>query len=102
MPTAFTCLDFADSAGTARQRLIAPFIRTWYPATMHVTLTPRGEELLEAALARGLGRSPAEVLECALENITREEPVLTEKEKQHRREAVDAMLAFNEKYHLTL
>jgi hypothetical protein len=78
------------------------FIQSWYPASMQVTLTPHGEELLEAALARGLGRSPEEVVERALENIAREEPVLTEEEKQRRRESVDAMLAFSEKYHLTL
>ena len=69
---------------------------------MQVTLTPHGEELVEAALARGLGRSPEEVIERALETIAREEPVLSEEEKVRRRQAVDAMRAFSEKHHLTL
>ena len=69
---------------------------------MQVTLTPHGEELLEAALARGLGRSPEEIVERALETIAREEPVLSEEEKERRRQAVDAMRAFGEKHHLTL
>lgn len=68
---------------------------------MQVTLTSHGEELLEAALARGLGRSPEEVIERALETIA-QEPVLSEEEKERRRQAVDAMRAFGEKHHLTL
>ena len=69
---------------------------------MQVTLTPHGEELLEAALARGVGRSPEEVVERALETIAREEPVLSDEEKECRRQAVDAMRAFGEQHHLTL
>ena len=69
---------------------------------MQVTLTPHGKELVEAALAHGLGRSAEEVVERALENIAREELVLTEEEKERRRQAVDAMLAFGQKYHLSL
>ena len=72
-----------------------------YPARMQVTLTPHGEELLEAALAHGLGRSPEEVVELALENIAKE-PIMSEKEVERRRQAVDAMRAFGEKHHLTL
>lgn len=36
---------------------------------MQVTLTPHGEELLKDQLARGLGRSPEEVVERALEKL---------------------------------
>lgn len=36
---------------------------------MQVNLTPHAEEIVEAALARGLGRSPEEVVERALETI---------------------------------
>src|ERR1043166_5085564 len=73
-----------------------------YPAPMQVTLTAHGEELLEAALARGLGRSPEEVVERALETIAREDAVLTAEEKERRREAVDAMGAFGEQHNLAL
>lgn len=69
---------------------------------MQVNLTPHGEELVQAALARGIGRSPEEVVERALETIGRQEPVLTEAEKVRRHQVVDDMLAFREKYHLTL
>jgi hypothetical protein len=69
---------------------------------MQVTLTPHGEELVEAALARGLGRSPEEVVERALETIAQEEPVLGSEEKERRRQAVDGMRAFGEKHHFTL
>ena len=41
---------------------------------MQVTLSPHGEELLAAALARGLGRSPEEIVERALETIAEQEP----------------------------
>ena len=41
----------------------------YYPTSMQVTLSPHGEELLQAALARGLGRSPEEIVERALETI---------------------------------
>lgn len=76
--------------------------RTCYPAPMQVTLSPHGEELVEAALARGVGRSPEEVVERALETIAGEDPVLSEEEKERRRQAVDAMRAFGDKHHLTL
>ena len=69
---------------------------------MQVTLTPHGQELVEAALDRGLGRTPEEVVERALETIARQDPVLSEEDKQRRREAVDAMLAFSKKHNLTL
>jgi hypothetical protein len=69
---------------------------------MQVTLTPHGEELVEAALARGLGNSPEEVIERALETVTGNEPALSEEEKERRRQAVDAMRAFGEQHHLTL
>ncbi len=69
---------------------------------MQVTLTPHGEEIVEAALARGVGRSPEEVVERALETIAPEAAVLSEEEKERRRQAVDAMRAFGEKHHLTL
>jgi hypothetical protein len=36
---------------------------------MQVTLSPHGRELVEAALARGAGRSPEEVVERALETF---------------------------------
>jgi hypothetical protein len=69
---------------------------------MRVTLTPHAEELVEAALARGLGHSPEEVVERALEKITHEELILSEEEAERRRQVVDAMLAFRDKHHLTL
>ncbi|MBV9503921.1 MAG: hypothetical protein JO323_02840 [Acidobacteriia bacterium] len=69
---------------------------------MQVTLTPHGAELVEAALARGLGRSPEEVVERALETIAGEGPVLDEEEKERRHQAVDGMRRFGEKHHLTL
>jgi DNA-binding MarR family transcriptional regulator len=69
---------------------------------MQVTLTPHGAELLEAALARGVGRSPEEVVERALETIAREDAVLSEEEKERRCQAVDGMRAFGETHHLTL
>src|SRR3954468_15646573 len=40
-----------------------------YSPPMQVTLTPHGEELLQAALARGLGNSPEEVIERPLETV---------------------------------
>ena len=69
---------------------------------MQVTLSRHGTEIVEAALARGVGRSPEEVVERALETIARAEPALSENERERRRQAVDAMLAFGEKHHLTL
>ncbi len=57
---------------------------------MQVTLTPHGAEVVQSALARGLGRSPDEIVERALDTIAREEPVVTEEERERRRQAVDA------------
>jgi hypothetical protein len=50
-------------------------------ASMQVSLTPHGEELLQAALARGLGRSPAEVIERALETVVEQAAPTTERKK---------------------
>ena len=69
---------------------------------MQVTLSPHSTEIVEAALARGLGRSPEEVVERALETIARQEPVVSEEERERRRQAVEAMRAFSERHHLTL
>jgi len=69
---------------------------------MTVNLTPHGQELLEAALARGIGRSPEEVVERALEATTGTANTPSEEERERRRQAVAAMLAFREEYHLTL
>ena len=69
---------------------------------MQVTLSPHGAEIVQAALAHGLGRSAEEVVERALEIIAREEQVLSEQERERRRQAVDAMRAFGEKHQLTL
>jgi hypothetical protein len=69
---------------------------------MTVHLTPHGQELLEAALARGLGRSPEEVVERALEAASSIENALSSEESERRRQAVANMLAFGEEYHLNL
>ena len=69
---------------------------------MTVNLTPHGQELLEAALARGLGRSPEEVVERALEAAAGGATILSDEERERRRQAVAGMLAFREEYHLTL
>ena len=69
---------------------------------MTVNLTPHGQELLEAALARGVGRSPEEVVERALEATTGTANTPSEEERERRRQTVAAMLAFREEYHLTL
>ena len=69
---------------------------------MTVNLTPHGQELVEAALARGVGRSPEEVVERALEATTGTANGLSAEERERRRQAVAAMLAFREEYHLTL
>ena len=68
---------------------------------MTVNLTPRGEDLLQAALARGVGRSPEEVVERALEAATGSKRTPSE-EREERRQAVAAMLAFSDEFHLTL
>ena|ERR1035438_4274383 len=70
------------------------------PMTLH--LSTYGQELLEAALARGVGRSPEEVVERALEAATGMESTLSNEELGRRRQAVASMLAFREEYHLTL
>ena len=54
------------------------------------------------ALARGLGHSAEEIVERALETVVRNEPALSEEEKERRRQAVDAMRAFGKKHHLGL
>jgi len=69
---------------------------------MTVNLLPHGQELLEAALARGVGRSPEEVVERALEVATGAAATLSEEERERRRQAVASMLAFREEYHLSL
>lgn len=70
------------------------------PMTVH--LSPHGQQLLEAALARGVGRSPEEVVERALEAATGAAATLSEEERERRRQAVASMVAFREEYHLTL
>ncbi len=72
---------------------------------MQVNLSPHSEEIIEAALSRGVGRSPEEVVERALETIAQEEAAPTGEERERQRHAVDAMRAFGEKHlkhHLTL
>lgn len=69
---------------------------------MTINLSPHGQELLEAALARGVGRSPEEVIERALESATSSAATLSEEERGRRWQAVAGMLAFREEYHLTL
>ena len=51
---------------------------------MTVQLSPHGQELLEAALARGVAAA------------------LSDEELERRRQAVASMLAFREEYHLAL
>src|SRR5450631_2281329 len=70
--------------------------------SMTVHLSTYGQELLEAALARGVGRSPEEVVERALEAASGMESTLSNEELERRRQAVASMLAFREEYHLTL
>jgi len=69
---------------------------------MTVTLTPHGEELLRAALDRGFGSSPTEIIEHALEAVTRSADELSLEERERRRQAVENLLAFGENYRLTL
>jgi hypothetical protein len=69
---------------------------------MTVHLSPHGQELLEAALARGVGRSPEEVVEWALEAASGVADALSDEERERRRQAVASMLAFREEYHLAL
>jgi len=69
---------------------------------MTVTLTPRAEELLEAARASGLGGSPEEIIERALEAVTHPLRELSAEERARRRQAVAAMQEFAETHQLTL
>jgi hypothetical protein len=48
---------------------------------MQVNLTPHGEDLVEAAIARGLGRSPEEVIERALETVAEQATPPAERKK---------------------
>lgn len=48
---------------------------------MQVNLSPHGAEIVEAAMARGLGRSPEEVVQRALENLAESEPAAAERKK---------------------
>ena len=54
---------------------------------MQVTLSPHGEELLQAALSRGFGGSPEEIVERALETIA-EQAAPTAEGKRTPAEAV--------------
>ena len=58
--------------------------------------------MLEAALARGMGRSPEEVVERTLEAATSRAAMISDEEREQRRQAVADMLAFRDEYHLTL
>jgi hypothetical protein len=69
---------------------------------MMVHLAPRAHELLEAALARGAGRSLEEVIERALEAAATSAAPLSENERERRHQTVASMLAFREEFHLTL
>jgi hypothetical protein len=69
---------------------------------MTVNLSQHGQEMLETALARGLGRTPEEIVEHALETVTGQEIALSDQERERRRQAVAGMLAFSEEYHLKL
>jgi hypothetical protein len=48
---------------------------------MTVNLSQRGQEMLETAMARGLGRTPEEIVEHALETITGQEIALSDQER---------------------
>lgn len=69
---------------------------------MTVNLSLHGQELLEAALARGVCRSPEDVIERALETATGVGAMLSDMEREQRRQSVASMIAFLEEYHLTL
>jgi hypothetical protein len=51
----------------------------WYAPSMQVTLTPHGEELLRAELARQAGSSPEQILERALETLAERAPTAERK-----------------------
>jgi hypothetical protein len=69
---------------------------------MTINLSPHGQELLQAALALGVGTSPEEVVERALEATTVAATPLSGEDREKRRQAVADMLAFREEFHLTL
>jgi hypothetical protein len=69
---------------------------------MTVHLSQHGQELLEDALARRVGRSPEEVIERALEATNGMGSSLSDEERAQRHQAVADMLAFREEYRLTL
>lgn len=69
---------------------------------MTVNLTPHGQKLVGAALARGVGSSPEEIIEWAQEAATSSPTAASDEERARRRQAVAKMLAFREEYHLTL
>jgi hypothetical protein len=69
---------------------------------MTVHLLPHGQELLEAALARGVGGSPEEVVERAPEAASSLTTTFSAEELDRRRQAVAGILAFKDKHHLTL
>ncbi|MGA2143546.1 MAG: hypothetical protein ABSH49_01040 [Bryobacteraceae bacterium] len=69
---------------------------------MTVNLSPHGQQLLEAALARGVGSSPEEVVERALEATASSLVPLSDSERERRRQAVVGMLAFRGEYRLSL
>ncbi|MEO8662484.1 MAG: hypothetical protein ABI693_28745 [Bryobacteraceae bacterium] len=58
--------------------------------------------MLQAALARGIGSSPEEVIERALEAAAASTSTDSGDEQERRRHAVAGMLAFPEEFHLTL
>ncbi|SPF50273.1 conserved hypothetical protein [Candidatus Sulfopaludibacter sp. SbA4] len=68
---------------------------------MTVELTPHGQELLEIAMARGVGHSPEETVERALEAVARDVPAVDE-DLSRSRQAVAAMREFMENNHFTL
>ena len=95
--------DFSHAAALRGDRLVrlvplGPVILV----PMRVHLSPHGRQLLEAALARGVGRSPEEVVEWALEAATGGAVALSDEKRERRRQAVAGMLAFRDKHHLTL
>jgi len=70
---------------------------------MTVELTPHVQELLKIAMAQGLGKSPEEVIELALEGmVPHSRRELTEEEKERAKRAVEGLLAFAEKHHFKL
>ena len=68
---------------------------------MQVKLSPHAEELVQAALAQGLGRSPEEVIEHALETVALRAP-LTQEQKERARRAIEGIRDFRKKHKLTL